>query len=63
MAVNIKEISKTLPILKCSHTPEPMWHKDSGRNSNSGKWTGTFAGYFSQLKIDLVKLIKYKWQK
>jgi len=53
--MNIKEISKTLPILSFEHTKEPMWESDAGRNSNSHKFSGTFAGYFSQCIIEFGK--------
>ena len=53
MAVNIKEISKTYPILKFKDTPEPMWGEDAGRNSNSGKFSGTFKGYFTTIHIEV----------
>lgn len=49
---NIKTLSQTIPITNFSHTLEPLWAGDTGRNSNSGKFTGTFIGYFSQLEIE-----------
>lgn len=51
MAVNIKELSKQVPLIDFEHVPNPTWAKDSGRNSNSGKWSGTFAGYFSTINM------------
>ena len=52
MAVNIKTLSQTVPITSFSHTLEPLWADDTGRNANSGRFTGTFIGYFSQLEIE-----------
>lgn len=47
---------RTLPKLKSQeHSLEPLWGSDSGRNSNSGKWSGTFAGYFSQVVLEFGK--------
>ena len=51
MAVNIKGLSNTVPIKDFEHTLEPLWADDTGRNANSGKFTGTFIGYFSNLNI------------
>lgn len=51
MATNLKELSKLVPIIDYDHAPNPAWKSDSGRNSNSGKWSGTFAGYFSQIDL------------
>lgn len=51
-AINIKQLSETVPMLKFKHTPNPAWASDAGRNSNSGKWGGTFAGYFSSIEMD-----------
>lgn len=52
MAVNIKTLSETIPITSFNHTKEPLWAGDTGRNANSGKFSGTFIGYFSQLEIE-----------
>jgi len=38
-----------------SHTLEPLWASDTGRNSNSGKYSGTFIGYFSQVVLEFGK--------
>lgn len=51
MAVNLYELSKITPMLDYDHGDEPLWASDTGRNSNSGKYTGTFVNYFSQLKL------------
>lgn len=32
-----------------------MWASDTGRNSNSGAYSGTFVGYFSQLVLEFGK--------
>lgn len=37
------------------HTIQPLWASDTGRNSNSGKYSGTFIGYFDQLKVSVGK--------
>lgn len=37
------------------HTVEPTWSKNTGRNSNSGKFSGTFVGWFDTLKVDIGK--------
>lgn len=52
MAVNISNLIK---VKKVDHTAEPTWAKDAGRNSNSGKFGGTFVGYFDTLKIEVGK--------
>lgn len=49
-------IVKDLPKLKSQeHSLEPLWGDDTGRNSNSGKYSGTFIGYFSQLVLEFGK--------
>ena len=53
MAVNIKEIANTYPITFFTDTPEPLWADDTGRQSNSGKFSGTFIGYFTTLHIEV----------
>jgi hypothetical protein len=53
--MNIKDLSETLPILDFEHTKEPMWEPDTGRNSNTHSFSGTFAGYFSQIVISFGK--------
>lgn len=58
MAVNLKELSKTYPITRFTDKPEPLWGSDSGRNSNSGKFTGTFVGYFTNLHIEVGPMTK-----
>ena len=56
MAVNIKEISHQFPITRFSDKPEPLWAGDTGRQSNSGKFTGTFIGYFTNLHIEVAPM-------
>lgn len=49
--VDIKQLSEITPLLDFEHIPNPAWQGDSGRNTNSGKWSGTFAGYFSTINL------------
>ena len=58
MAVNIKTLSQTYPITLFKDKPEPVWGDDAGRNSNSGKFSGTFKGYFTTLHIEIAPLTK-----
>lgn len=58
MAVNIKTISQTYPITMFRDTPEPLWADDAGRQSNSGKFSGTFIGYFTNLHIEVGAMSK-----
>lgn len=58
MAVNIKTISETYPILSFQDTPEPLWGDDAGRQSNSGKFSGTFIGYFTNIHIEVGRMTK-----
>ena len=58
MAVNLKTLSQTFPITRVSDKPEPLWGSDSGRNSNSGKFSGTFVGYFTNLHIEVAAMTK-----
>ncbi len=51
MAVNIKTLSQTTPLLDFEHSLEPAWASDTGRNANSGRFSGTFIGYFSNLNL------------
>ena len=50
MAVTLLNLPKVTGI---EHTIEPVWAKNSGRNSNSGKFSGTFVGWFDTLKISV----------
>ena len=51
MAVNINQLPKVLSNPK--HTIEPVWGKDAGRNTNSGKFVGTFIGWFDTLEVPI----------
>lgn len=42
-------------ITDVDHKVEPTWANDSGRNSNSGKFSGTFIGWFDTLEISVGK--------
>jgi len=55
---NIKTLSQTYPITHFDATLEPVWGEDAGRNTNSGKFTGTFVGYFSDIHIEVGPLTK-----
>ena len=50
MAVNLSTLPKVKNI---DHSIEPVWASDAGRNTNSGKFGGTFVGWFDNLKIDI----------
>lgn len=44
----------SLPKVKTvDHKVEPTWASDTGRNSNSGKFSGTFVGWFDNLTIEV----------
>ena len=58
MAVNIKQLAETYPITMFRDTPEPTWGDDAGRQSNSGKFSGTFVGYFTTLHIEVGPMTK-----
>lgn len=49
MAVNVNQLPKALSNPK--HTIEPVWGEDAGRFTNSGKFVGTFVGWFDTLEI------------
>ncbi len=50
--VNLMNFPK---ITKIKHTIEPTWDSKTGRNSNSGKFSGTFVGWFDTLEINVGK--------
>lgn len=52
MAVDLNKLPK---LKRIEHTVEPTWASDAGRNSNSGKFNGTFVGWFDTLKIEIGK--------
>lgn len=51
MAVNINQLPKALNNPK--HTIEPVWGQDAGRYTNSGKFVGTFVGWFDTLEVPI----------
>ena len=51
MALDIRKLPKVLSNPK--HTIEPVWASDTGRNTNSGKFSGTFIGWFDTLDINI----------
>ena len=55
---NIKTISENFPITLFKDSLEPTWGNDTGRNTNSGKFSGTFVGYFTNLHIEVAPLTK-----
>lgn len=58
MAVNIKTLSEIYPITLFKDKPEPLWGSDAGRNSNSGKFSGTFKGFYTNIHIEVAPLTK-----
>lgn len=52
MAINLLSLPK---IKSIKHTIEPTWASDAGRNSNSGRFSGTFVGWFDNLEIEVGK--------
>jgi hypothetical protein len=58
MAVNLKTLSQSYPLLKFSETAEPTWGEDAGRNANDGSFSGTFCGYFTNIHLDFGHMTK-----
>ncbi len=58
MAVNIKTLSQSYPILTFEDSVEPLWGEDAGRNSNSGNFSGTFNGYYTNMHIECGPMTK-----
>lgn len=52
MATDIYSLPKVISV---EHTIEPVWASDAGRKSNSGKFTGSFVGWFDILKVSVGK--------
>ena len=52
MAVDLMKLPK---VTNVKHTIEPVWASDTGRNSNSGSFSGTFVGWFDNLEIKVGK--------
>lgn len=50
MAFNLYSLPKVKSV---EHKVEPTWASDAGRNSNSGKFSGTFVGWFDNLTISI----------
>lgn len=53
MAVDVRTLPKLLNNPK--HTVEPLWASDTGRFSNSGKFSGTFIGFFDNVELSFGK--------
>lgn len=53
MNIDINQLPKVLSNPK--HTIEPVWGPDAGRFTNSGKFVGTFVGWFDTLEIPVGK--------
>ena len=51
MTVVINEIPKLLNNPK--HTIEPLWSENTGRKTNSGKFVGSFIGWFDKLELNI----------
>ena len=52
---NLSELPK---LKRIEHAVEPTWASDAGRNSNSGKFGGTFVGWFDTLKVEIGKTVQ-----
>ena len=52
MSVRLLDLPKVKSI---EHKLEPTWGSDAGRNSNSGKYSGTFVGYFDTINVEIGK--------
>lgn len=50
--IDLIALSESYPVSTHQHSLEPTWADDTGRNSNSGKFSGSFIGYFSQVVIE-----------
>ena len=51
MAVILKELPRVLSNPR--HTIEPLWAENSGRKTNSGKFVGTFIGWFDKIELPI----------
>lgn len=49
------DLSKLPRVIEVEHSVEPTWASDAGRNTNSGKFSGTFVGYFDNLTVKVGK--------
>lgn len=52
MAVTLTNLPKVKSI---TQSIEPLWASDAGRNSNSGKYSGTFVGWFDKIEVSIGK--------
>ena len=59
MATTLTDLPKVKSI---DHSLEPLWASDAGRNSISGKYSGTFIGYFDKLKVSIGRCTKAQMQ-
>lgn len=53
MAIDVRTLPKLLNNPK--HSVEALWADDTGRNSNSGKFSGTFIGWFDKIELPFGK--------
>ena len=51
----LKTLLSLPKITSITHSIEPVWGSDAGRNSNSGKYSGTFIGWFGQIEVNVGK--------
>ena len=49
MAVVLANLPKVLSNPK--HTIEPLWADNAGRKTNSGKFSGSFTGWFDKVEV------------
>lgn len=50
----IKSAGQTIPKLKsCSIKPEPLWGDDAGRDTMDCNFSGTFKGWFTNIKLEI----------
>lgn len=52
MAVTLLDLPKVISV---EHSIESLWAGDTGRNSNSGKFSGTFVGWFDNITVNIGK--------
>ena len=48
--MRVEDLPKCITI---NHSIESLWADDTGRESNSGKYSGTFIGWFDKLEINI----------
>lgn len=50
----IKSVGHSIPKLKsCSLKVEPLWADDAGRVTMDAKFSGTFKGWFTNIKLEI----------